>query len=202
MKTDICKCGQPKDHRAIRCRKCIDLEKAAQPCKGCGRCEPEVTFGKRYYKCTRGGRGWKRRNRCKECCRNEKIEWRENNREEWRKRKKRYYNDNKQRARMWGFESRLKRLGIKTHYQIVKDYIKSHNGLCEICGQPPVVNENLSIDHCHKTGEFRGLLCSNCNNALGHLKDNPDLFIKAVKYINRHNQEPSDSKAPGRSPTI
>lgn len=63
-------------------------------------------------------------------------------------------------------------------------YLETHDGLCDICGQPPTAGKkNLSIDHDHEMGEFRGLLCSNCNAALGLFKDNLDLLEKAARYL-------------------
>lgn len=41
----------------------------------------------------------------------------------------------------------------------------------------------LSIDHCHRTGKVRGLLCHACNTAIGKFKDDIELLQKAVKYI-------------------
>ncbi len=50
---------------------------------------------------------------------------------------------------------------------------------CEIC-----YNElPLAVDHCHKQGHVRGLLCSNCNNGLGRFKDNIDYLKNAIKYL-------------------
>lgn len=41
-----------------------------------------------------------------------------------------------------------------------------------------------SIDYCHKTNKIRGLLCSNCNTALGLVKDSKDILGKMIKYLN------------------
>jgi len=41
----------------------------------------------------------------------------------------------------------------------------------------------LFVDHCHKTGKIRGLLCQNCNTAIGLLQDDPSLCVKAEKYL-------------------
>jgi uncharacterized protein YbaR (Trm112 family) len=48
-------------------------------------------------------------------------------------------------------------------------------------------NEKLAVDHCHKTGKVRKLLCHNCNRALGLFKDNPELMRKAADYIEENN---------------
>lgn len=50
---------------------------------------------------------------------------------------------------------------------------------CDICG----CSGNLVIDHCHSAGEVRGVLCSNCNVALGFLKDDVLLLKSAIRYI-------------------
>ena len=61
---------------------------------------------------------------------------------------------------------------------------REQNNECLICK----INENeltkiLNVDHCHKTGKVRGLLCSNCNRALGYFKDNINNLKGAIKYL-------------------
>jgi hypothetical protein len=41
----------------------------------------------------------------------------------------------------------------------------------------------LNVDHCHRTGKVRGILCTSCNNGLGRFRDNPDLLLKAADYL-------------------
>lgn len=41
----------------------------------------------------------------------------------------------------------------------------------------------MAIDHCHKTGQVRGLLCTNCNTAIGLMKDSPERLEAAASYI-------------------
>ena len=78
-------------------------------------------------------------------------------------------------------ESRIKSYGISiTEYE---DLILKTEGKCQICGSPPFGRKH-NIDHCHVTGKVRGLLCRNCNLALGHFKDNPKFLEKAIKYLN------------------
>lgn len=58
--------------------------------------------------------------------------------------------------------------------------------LCAICGQPPSGEGNggrLVVDHCHRTGKVRSLLCSLCNKGIGALRDDPDIVERAAMYL-------------------
>lgn len=58
------------------------------------------------------------------------------------------------------------------------------NNKCKICNiHRDQVTKNFNVDHCHKTGKVRGLLCLNCNTGLGQFKDNIELMIKAIQYL-------------------
>lgn len=57
------------------------------------------------------------------------------------------------------------------------------NSACECCGKI----KKLVLDHCHKTQQFRGWLCSDCNVALGKLGDNTEGVLKALDYLERKN---------------
>ena len=46
--------------------------------------------------------------------------------------------------------------------------------------------KRLYVDHCHKTGKIRGLLCNSCNTALGLLKDDISLFKRSIDYLNKN----------------
>lgn len=59
-------------------------------------------------------------------------------------------------------------------------------GKCWICEVPGNKKQrSLRVDHDHKTGIVRGLLCSSCNLVLGLLKDNVALFEKAIRYLSQ-----------------
>jgi hypothetical protein len=67
----------------------------------------------------------------------------------------------------------------------------SQGGVCKICkGTPTKVGNKhtsskirFSIDHNHKTGEVRGLICGVCNVMLGHAKDSIEVLISAIEYL-------------------
>ena len=67
-----------------------------------------------------------------------------------------------------------------TEDQYVSAY-EQQRGMCAICST--VLTTETLVDHDHSTGKVRGLLCRPCNFALGLFKDNPELLVKAAKYI-------------------
>lgn len=73
--------------------------------------------------------------------------------------------------------------------------LEKQNGVCGICKNPEtsgyreMERRDLAIDHCHKTGTIRGLLCTNCNNGIGRFKDSIELLKNAVIYLQRIEDE-------------
>ena len=56
---------------------------------------------------------------------------------------------------------------------------------CVICGS----EEDLVVDHCHKTNTIRGMLCNHCNRGLGHFRDDPELLEFARIYLLSNNTD-------------
>jgi Recombination endonuclease VII len=64
------------------------------------------------------------------------------------------------------------------------ELFERQNGTCAICGREEWEKVKvLGVDHDHKTGRVRGLLCTDCNMGLGKFKDDPALLRKAIKYL-------------------
>lgn len=59
-------------------------------------------------------------------------------------------------------------------------------GVCAICLLEPEDGKGLGVDHDHETGGIRGLLCGNCNGAIGMLKERPSLILRAADYVRTH----------------
>ena len=68
------------------------------------------------------------------------------------------------------------------------DMLAMQKGACAICGHSDTSNPNFFplVDHCHKTGIIRGLLCMNCNQGLGKFADDPTRLMLAAAYISKH----------------
>lgn len=116
-----------------------------------------------YYKDCRG----QHRRKCKDCIR-------ENKRMQYKQ------TDQKKKT----VEKRWKSLGINFTYEQYEEMLDAQGHKCAIC--PATRNRNdtaLCVDHCHKTGVVRGLLCHRCNKALGSMEDDKDLLLKAVDYL-------------------
>ena len=72
-------------------------------------------------------------------------------------------------------------------YQTMFD---SQGGVCKLCGQEETTRisrgdgiRSLAVDHDHKTGKVRGLLCHQCNVVLGQYEKHKDLFPKFQEYL-------------------
>lgn len=92
---------------------------------------------------------------------------------------------------------RLRTKKLKTRYGLSLDddekMLIDQNGVCAICNEKETVIDfrynklrRLSIDHCHKTGKVRSLLCSRCNTVIGLIKES-DFIINNIKnYLEKH----------------
>lgn len=118
-----------------------------------------------------------------------------------RKRRERYASDpefrekERQHARDYGQKNpQAKRQSrLRVEFGITQqDYeamLAKQNGACAICGatenkvKHPRARKFFCVDHDHKTGMVRGLLCHNCNFALGYFRDDPERIRRAADYL-------------------
>jgi hypothetical protein len=87
------------------------------------------------------------------------------------------------------FQKRTRAAKLKFEYGLTAGkydmMVMLQAGRCAICAGPPVNHKRLVVDHCHVSGTVRGLLCHNCNVALGLFKDNAVIVERALKYLQR-----------------
>lgn len=106
--------------------------------------------------------------------------------------------DQQKRAREWYHANRDKclaaiRIGRLKRYGLTPDGYAALGNSCGICGATEDSRTQastkkkfkLAVDHCHDTKKIRGLLCGNCNCAIGYLKHDIDLLRKAIDYLER-----------------
>jgi hypothetical protein len=75
------------------------------------------------------------------------------------------------------------------------DLLEKQNHVCKICKKPETQIKKksnkvkmLSVDHCHKTGKIRGLLCFKCNIGIGAFNDDIELMKSGIEYLKATNQ--------------
>lgn len=87
--------------------------------------------------------------------------------------------------------SKLKSKDVK---EVRETLLELQGGVCAICGKPPVISH---LDHCHKHGHIRAVLCSNHNMYLGKVENTaarylisrdelPEILEKIAKYLRQH----------------
>ncbi|MEV0167302.1 endonuclease domain-containing protein [Nonomuraea fuscirosea] len=86
-------------------------------------------------------------------------------------------------------ENKIKKYGSERNYLLQYRYgiteddfermLARQGGLCAVCQNVP----GTFVDHCHRSGAVRGILCFNCNNGLGHFGDNLVLLELAALYL-------------------
>jgi len=90
-------------------------------------------------------------------------------------------------------KEKIKNSRLKRIYNIsIDEYnniLLTQNNRCAICKKPLDLQnpKHVHIDHDHKTGKVRGILCNKCNSAIGYLNDNIEYIKNALEYL-EHNK--------------
>lgn len=74
--------------------------------------------------------------------------------------------------------------------QEYRELLEKQNGVCAICGRGPG-KRSLHVDHCHKTGKVRALLCNGCNTTLGKVGDDTTVLEGLIRYLKTHQTPPT-----------
>jgi len=137
-------------------------------CTYCKKNKSLSQFNVRAYKSGKFGH----RSYCKKCGNVAAIRWRK---------------DHPDIVSGWDRNKRLK----NTYGITQKEYdamLRSQHGRCAICrSRSTHFKYGLAVDHNHKTGKVRGLLCIKCNTAIGNLKT-AWLLARAISYFEKHGE--------------
>ena len=79
---------------------------------------------------------------------------------------------------------RLRNYGIDG--DTFREINKKQSGKCPICKR--ILDKNPSVDHSHITGKIRGLICSDCNFAIGNAGDSPERLRAMADYLEENNE--------------
>ena len=116
--------------------------------------------------------------------------WRAANREKDRASNRAWYERNREQKRA---SSHAMNYGVSP-----KDYhtlLALQSNRCAICRAEQKRGRALGVDHDHRTGKVRGLLCDRCNMGLGHFHDDPEKLRAAVLYVTQGGQDNEQSEA-------
>ena len=126
---------------------------------------------------------WYEKNRAREQARS-RNSYAKNKQKRLEQAKKRYYLNKEQFRRnnkAWIAKNRDKIRESVRKKKGMPSPIRSCPLVCECCGQQD--KRALCLDHCHKTGKFRGWLCRKCNIGLGSFSDSKEILMLAIEYL-------------------
>lgn len=160
-------------------------------CKKCRLCKPASEF--MVSRCKYSTPKFVRPKTCKTCIRSKNLEWRAANRDKvnaivsrWKSKRT---DDDKtlfmMQNRLNACRSSARKGGYKECTSTAEELKSQYKGVCEVCGRSG--DEYVRIDHCHKTGKFRGFLCHHCNVILGMCNDDPDRLRALIQYLEERN---------------
>jgi hypothetical protein len=147
--------------------------------KTCTKCTQEKTL-ENFYTRSSGVL----RNDCIDCILKRNKEYYLNNKNQITETNKRWTQKNKNKIR----DTKLRnKFGITLEEK--NQLFDAQGKCCAICkATKNNKKRDWDVDHCHKTGVVRGLLCSNCNRALGLFQDDPMVLWNAHQYLNQKNK--------------
>lgn len=121
------------------------------------------------------------RSECKACTTKANQAWAAANPERMKKLRKDWATANPERIRM---------RQIRQAYGITEEeydaLLERQSYVCAICHDPlERLSSRTHVDHCHQTGQVRGLLCRTCNIGIGHLRESPKLLRQAALYCEK-----------------
>lgn len=110
----------------------------------------------------------------------------------WRDANKKQYNKSMQEYRAKMTPEQRRDIEVKKWFDLPSGWyhktLTEQGNVCDICKKPNRSTKRcLAIDHHHKSGKVRGIVCYNCNRAL-HAFDNLDLFAAIQAYLKKHKE--------------
>jgi len=105
------------------------------------------------------------------------------NKEQLRINRRKWAKKNPDKIKAFNFKQKLK-INYGLSLDAYSKLLNNQNNRCAICEK----ETKLVVDHCHDSKTVRGMLCFSCNLGLGHFKDDKQLLIKAIDYLDKENK--------------
>lgn len=193
-----------RNGKYYKCKICIVESTFSRPCKIHGELSIDDRMGDgRCRAC-----GWERMQALNEKRNSNRSEFNEKmklkkeaNPEWWKQVKKQEYDRLVEKEGLDSINERNKAAKFNLTINEFRKMFEEQKNLCAICLQPETRIFNgrganagkmkiakLCVDHCHASGKVRGLLCHDCNTAIGKMKDDVQRLQKAIDYLNKHNE--------------
>lgn len=116
-------------------------------------------------------------------------EYRQKHRKKYLESKKKYYKNNQEKIREYRKKNKRNQY-LQFAYGMTEDQYnelnQKQNGKCACCGHS---SKRLHVDHDHKTGKVRELLCHGCNTGLGLFRENIERLKLAIEYLTKHQSK-------------
>ena len=150
-------------------------------CSQCKKDFPETTA---YFKYTSTAyrKGWD--SWCRRCCAAKCRGYNKRNKEVLKAKRLAQHTADPFRKRLTDLRYQAKKQGVTVDIAEAEEVIRRFSGHCAICGRP-VAGHMLCLDHCHASGRVRGVLCRNCNSALGCVEEDPRILAGLLTYLER-----------------
>lgn len=125
---------------------------------------------------------------CKTCRRAETAAWVAANPGKHELNRSKWLRENPERrkevARDYLKRRTLDRMGLSiAQYDAM---LSAQGGTCAICKRQPEHPKRLCVDHCHRTGRVRGLLCHAHNLMIGNAQDRPEILTAGIEYLRKY----------------
>lgn len=133
--------------------------------------------------------------RCRPCANEASRRWSRNNPGRMRACVLAWQKANPQHARRLARRTVLKRYNLTLEQY--DEMLAAQGGVCAVCKQAETSRDGitgslrrLAVDHCHRTGVVRGLLCWRCNSVLGRVYDSRPLLLALFAYLGLYTPKP------------
>lgn len=96
------------------------------------------------------------------------------------------------KSKEWNDSKKGRNYKLKYNFGITLEQydqmFEQQNGVCVICGKTNSNGRRLYVDHSHKTGKIRGLLCHKCNTGLSGFGENEEYLLQAALYLEKYKK--------------